>query len=357
MKVGILTFHRCINYGSFWQSHCLAEGLRASGHDAVILDHHSRRVDIAEWRCAFRPTLPHPTPRGDRSGYRRKVRKFFEAFQSLPLSARFPLDAPAAADRCDVVVVGSDEVWNLSHPWYGNVPLFYGEGFHGRLVSYAASFGSQDAALGLDPVWAARLREFETISVRDGSSRAIVEDAIGVRPPLVLDPCLQFPVRVQETQDELIRAPYIAVYGHGFSQEFASQVRRWARRKRLALISIGYRNDWADQQWIDAGPHEFARFVAGAESVVTNFFHGCVFALANTKPFACEESRYRSNKLRGLMATIGGGQRLCIQNAAEASAVAQLGQPLDPAMFDRIEQLRRSSGEYLAGALAIQPES
>jgi hypothetical protein len=27
-RVGVLTFHRCINYGSYWQARCLVEGLR-----------------------------------------------------------------------------------------------------------------------------------------------------------------------------------------------------------------------------------------------------------------------------------------------------------------------------------------
>ena len=40
--------------------------------------------------------------------------------------------------------------------------------------------------------------------------------------------------------------------------------------------------------------------MAAAESVATNFFHGCIFALLNNKPFACVGSAYRSNKLRGL---------------------------------------------------------
>src|SRR5690349_8232637 len=42
LKIGVLTFHRCINYGSYWQARCLVDGLRARGHDAVLLDHHSR---------------------------------------------------------------------------------------------------------------------------------------------------------------------------------------------------------------------------------------------------------------------------------------------------------------------------
>lgn len=356
MKIGILTFHRCINYGSYWQGRCLAEGLRAAGHDVVILDHDSRRINIAEWRCAFRPTLPRATRPEDHGNYRQKIRRFFRAFRSLPLSRRFQLEAPDGAEPCDLVVVGSDEVWNLSHPWYGRYSLFYGDGFGGqRLISYAASFGSHDAALGLAPEWAEKLRGFQRISVRDESSRSIVENAIGLRPQLVLDPCLQFPVVPEDPDGEPPQQPYAVVYGHGFSEAFAAQVRRWAKRRGLRLVSIGYRNDWADQQWIDAGPHEFAHAMAGAEAVATNFFHGCVFALGNAKPFACEESRYRSNKLRGLTTMLGAGQHLSPENAPASCIGALLGEPLDPAILERIGHLRRRSGEYLDLALAGRP--
>ena len=357
MKIGILTFHRCINYGSYWQARCLAEGLRVTGHDVVILDHGSRRIDAAEWKCAFHPTLPSATPKADRPCYRRKIRRFLHAIDSLPLSGRFQLDHPVEMECVDVVVVGSDEVWNLFHPWYGGCALFYGDGLRAqRLVSYAASFGNYDASCGLAQVWAERLRMFERISVRDAHSRAIVENAIGVEPELVLDPCLQFPLEAGEHDGEHGRdessGAYVAVYGHGFSAAFVAGVRRWARRKKLALVSIGYRNDWADRQWLDAGPLEFARCIAGAEAVATNFFHGCVFALAHGKPFVCEGSRYRWNKLRGLMAKVGGERHLLAEDTPADVYDGLLGEPLDPDIPQRIEQLRRSSQRYLERALA-----
>lgn len=127
LKIGVLTFHRCINYGSYWQARCLAEGLQAMGHDAVILDHESRQVNLAEWKCAYRPVLPTHVPESDYPLYRKKIEKFFEVFETMPLSPRFELDNPASMEDYDAVVVGSDEVWNLYHPWYGKHPLFYGE--------------------------------------------------------------------------------------------------------------------------------------------------------------------------------------------------------------------------------------
>ncbi|HYE43800.1 MAG TPA: polysaccharide pyruvyl transferase family protein, partial [Caulobacteraceae bacterium] len=286
-KIGVLTFHRCINYGSYWQARCLVEGLRRRGHDAVLLDHHSRTVDRAEWKCAFRPTLPTRPPREDYPLYAAKARRFFEAFAALPLSAPFALEDPAAMEPVDLAVVGSDEVWNLRHPWYAGYPLFFGDGLKaGRVVSYAASFGNHDAAEAIGEPWARRLERFAAIGVRDENSRDLVRRAVARDPALVLDPCLQFS-RVCRRTAGAAAAGEVLVYGHSFPDWFVETVRKWAHARRLRLVSLGYRNDWADEQRLAAGPEEFAQAMADAGAVVTNFFHGCVFALVNQKPFVC----------------------------------------------------------------------
>src|SRR5881628_393331 len=102
-RIGILTFHRCINYGSYWQARCLAEGLRGMGHDAELLDHDSPEATRAEWRCAFQPQLPWRTPRADYPLYAAKTRRFLAAFDALPLSRRFPIDRPEQAGSYDLI--------------------------------------------------------------------------------------------------------------------------------------------------------------------------------------------------------------------------------------------------------------
>jgi hypothetical protein len=371
-KIGVLTFHTCINYGSYWQARCLVEGLRARGHDAVLLDHVSRRVNRAEWRCAFRPTLPTPTPKTDYPHYRRKVRKFFRAFDTLPCSPCFDLDNPADMETCDVVVVGSDEVWNIMHPWYGGCALFYGSGIQAeQVISYAASFGSYPASRGLDSYWADLLRRFEWVSVRDDNSLCMIKNALGFAPDMVLDPCLQFPQEVDLphpnpspyngeglTDNPLFSErgwsgePYAGVYGHNFSPRFIEEARRWAKARGIRLVSIGYRNDWADEQWLDAGPEEFALFMCQAEAVLTNFFHGCVFALLNTRPFICEPSGYRSFKVQGLMRTLGAEEHLLTEDTSPDAYDTAIGEPLDTDILRRIIDLRQASDAYLDKALA-----
>lgn len=84
--------------------------------------------------------------------------------------------------------------------------------------------------------------------------------------------------------------------------------------------------------------------MAGAAAVLTNFFHGCVFALLNDKPFASAPSAYRFNKVRDLADALGAHAHL-VQPGAGFDAV--LDAPLDPAIGARIAALRADSHAYL----------
>jgi hypothetical protein len=305
-----------------------------------------------EWKCAFRPTLPIPVPQGDHALYKQKMEKFFCAFESLPLSPRFPLDQPEEMEDYDTVVVGSDEVWNLFHPWYARCALFFGDDVKAkRLISYAASFGTYHAWNGLNQEWADRLRNFDSISVRDENSWWVIKSALEFEPDVVLDPCLQFPPQ-PEGPWRGPQQPFIAVYGHNFSENFMRQARRYADARRLPLVSVGYRNDWADGQWIEAGPHDFAHFMARAEAVVTNFFHGCVFSMLNAKPFVCEPTSYRSNKIMDLIAGLGAQKHMVSYESPAEIYDACLSKLIAPEILQKIESLRSASNSYLDKALS-----
>jgi hypothetical protein len=352
-KIGVLTFHRCINYGSYWQARCLVEGLRAMGHDAVLLDHDSAAVNRLEWRCALDPQRPARAPAGDRARHARKTRRFLAALEELPRSTRFELDDPHPLQPWDIVVVGSDEVWNLNHPWYAGHAVFYGSGLKaGRLVSYGASFGNQQASDGLPLYWADALSNFSLISVRDQNSARLVRDAIGHEPELVLDPCLQFPSAIERVETPPVGPSYLAIYGHSFPGWFADAVRGWATGAGCRLLSIGYRNDWADEQLIAVGPRRFAQLMAGATAVATNFFHGCIFALLNGEPFACASSEYRANKVTDLMRLVSAERHLVTEASDSARLHRLLGDPLEAGIPSRIACLRLQSREFLERAIA-----
>lgn len=350
-KIGVLTFHKCINYGSYWQARCLVEGLRREGFDAELIDHHSERIDRAEARCALQPMLPVRSARDHRRGYAAKVRKFLKAFARLPLSAPVPLEQPDKMADYDAVVVGSDEVWNLSHPWYGGARMFYGDGVKApRLVAYAGSFGSYSCHWGLDEYWAGLLKGFDALSVRDRNSYWLVNGTTGREPPLVLDPCLQFADLIDAEGCD--GEPYALIYGHSFPEWLVARATRWARTRRLWLRSVGYHNPFADDQLLDAGPLEFARLMRGAQAVITTYFHGCVFALLNRKPFAAATTDYRRNKVSDLAATLAMPARIVDEATPQRAFDRLLDREPPRRVFDRMAEAREQSRDYLRAALA-----
>ena len=118
------------------------------------------------------------------------------------------------------------------------------------------------------------------------------------------------------------------------------------------MISIGYRNAWADEQLISAGPIEFAEMMSGAAAVVTNFFHGCVFALLNGKPWVSVPSDYRAIKIPDLAATVGASDRLIGPDMDPGCFDRLLDTPIQPHVAARIDELRSHSSAFLDAALA-----
>jgi Polysaccharide pyruvyl transferase len=351
MKVGVLTFHNCINYGSYWQARCMVEALRARGHDAELLDHECRAVRQAEVRCALQPKLPERTPRHELGIYASKTRRFVDAISALPLSKRFSLHEPHELGEYDAVVVGSDEVWNFRHPWYGSKPIFWGDGLKTkRLVSYAASFGNHSAWDGIHPAWGRKLSRFSSLSVRDQNSLQLVRGGTDREPELVLDPCLLFPDPARQKAPR--GSPYALVYGYGFPSWLKRLARRWSYSAGVRLVSVGYSNDFAHEQRIDDGPHEFAQLVTGANAVITNFFHGCVFSLLNGKPWATAPSDYRSIKIPDLAATVGAVDRVIDSDTNDGHFAELMSTPLQPRVDARLGELRSRSEAYLDAALA-----
>lgn len=350
--IGLLTFHRCFNYGSYWQARALLEGLGAIGQEAILMDHRSPRVERAERACGLHPTLPMANRLFDGVRYGTKILKFSMAIAALPKTRSFALEDPANWPRFDTVVVGSDEVWNLCHPWYGGCPLFFGEHLRAsRLIAYAASFGSYDARSGLPLRWSQQLKHFQAISVRDQNSFDLIRSTTGRMPSLVLDPCLQFPATVVRESGRRPKEPFIAVYGHTFPDVFGRRVRRVARAWGVPLVSIGYRNPWADRQWLSAGPMDFVQAMSCATAVVTNFFHGCIFALRFKRPFIAAPSEYRSTKIRDLLSLLEADRHQIVDETAKSRIERSLRIPPSAQVFHRIAELRDASTAYLQEAL------
>lgn len=119
-RLGILTFHKCINYGSYWQALCLAEGNRALGHEVELLDHDCKCVRRSEARCALHPKLPERTALAELKLYAEKgspVRESDRPVALIPTIFRSTSPAPPAnmkqssleATKCGISAIPATE--------------------------------------------------------------------------------------------------------------------------------------------------------------------------------------------------------------------------------------------------------
>jgi hypothetical protein len=201
-----------------------------------------------------------------------------------------------------------------------------------------------------DP-WARQLADFDLLSVRDEHSRDIVAATLGREPQLVIDPCLAYPPRAESARWAGPEPRFLLIYGHNFSDSFARHVTAWARKHSLPTVSIGYRNDWADRQWITADPEEFSAAMSAADAIATNFFHGCVFSLNAKKPFACESSPYRRRKIQELLKLLRAEDRLLDESPSADRFESALNQPPDEGVSRRTVELRGSARAFLQRAI------
>ena len=190
----------------------------------------------------------------------------------------------------DLLVFGSDEIWNLGRSAVADYPALWGSGIEGGArISYAPSANGADlssAACADD--FKRSLLGFSQLSARDSATQTSVRELTGRDVELVCDPTLLLDVdRYRELEVEPSPSNYLLVYSYGvnMTKDDVTVIRDFARDRGLRLVSAGFCLPWCDVS-IPAGPFEFLGLMDKAEYVVTDTFHGTVFASIYHKRFA-----------------------------------------------------------------------
>lgn len=313
MKIGILTTHDSTNYGAQLQAYALQRVLVDLGHDVRVID--------------FRRN-----PNGKRlkrhvtESRRLKLRRMFsfaggwvDLFRRLSaerfLKSKIQLtqyhmtswqDMQKNIDF-DLIIVGSDQVWN---PEVNDIANYMPSRFTPNgipWISYAASLGVASITDRTRHLFCKQLPLFSAISVRESSSVEILAD-IGICSEHVVDPvvlagkdCWANLAKTQKTEQGRILVYSLAM---GRTIDVAHKVSCFARRENvcadlftegLELLALpspfrprGYVRNLA--HWLrlfstsrvsvhlSAGPIRFLRSLINSEFVITNSYHGLVFA-------------------------------------------------------------------------------
>lgn len=312
MKVGILTWYDVRNYGSVFQAYALQEYIKQLGHDCVILQHDRAKTlklpektkvktikDALKW-------IRNQTPN-------RKLNKkseldkqnSFEVFRTKYLSIGDSYDRES---NLDCVIIGSDQIFDIKYFFYD---FQFGHGINCSNVSaYAPCFG-ETVLEGLDKSSNYNsvkkgLNNMKAISARDKNTQEIVEALTNMNAPLVLDPTLLYEFKEEKSRwtRKLVEEPYMIIYSWGGStttDEFRINVKAFAEKNNLKIVSIGDYRSWCDYNFASATPIEFFELFMHTKMVITNMFHGTCFSLINKKPFYSMSMPHNKNKLEGLL--------------------------------------------------------
>ena len=199
-----------------------------------------------------------------------------------------------AAQSYDVILSGSDQLWNKNITGEDMAYFFPFE--HKRKISLSSSFGTRSISAERSSEITPYLREFRFISVREKTAKRILDqlkdDSWKSDIHITLDPTLFLSMEDWSTYQTQVKSlplgGYILTY-YMIETPLLRQITEILKRQTgLPVVNIKP----SKRQMIahegmnlpDLGPGEFLNCYAGARYVVTNSFHGTAFAVNYGKP-------------------------------------------------------------------------
>lgn len=360
MKVGILSMQRIDNYGSLLQSYALKSMIESLGHDVGFVD--IRKGDTSKASCVPDNSVAKIREGVSKPNYLFKLKEMlltdraFSGFRRKALGMDVGINADGSL--YDVVVIGSDEVFNYSPAcsWGFSDQLFGATGSK-KTISYAASCGysrSEDVFEDHRGALVNALQSLSAVSVRDENTKKFVsglgrEDAV-----INLDPVL-----VYDFSSELARVkkknPDNILLVYGYTNRFRDQseitaIKEYAATNGLVTVCVGGWQWWCDK-YLCPGPFEVLSLFRDAHAVVTDTFHGTIMAAKFNKPLAVFLRPSNVNKLGDLV------QRVHI-DSAQVRTASELSEVLDAvpdysAFNTEIALQSKVTRDYLARNLGV----
>ena len=291
MKIGVISSYACIytanNYGALLQYYALQVYLKRRGCYAfwirTLLPHSSLRIILRH--------LKHYRSLKLLSAYFKCHRAFFDfVSRYLNLSEQTYCGNENLKQNCpfaDLYITGSDQVWGGIQP--ENYLCFVKD--NSKKVAYAASFGRSDLTdkqWHIIPQW---VRSFRAVSVREKSGVDICHK-MGVEALHLLDPTLLIDAQdYPEASNSPL--PKDGLFGYflninSLADIHIVELEKFAQNHQLSfnIASCQYSERFFDaDHLIFPSPEEWLCCYKQAKYIVTNTFHGTVFALIYHKPF------------------------------------------------------------------------
>lgn len=311
-KIGIITFHRALNYGAVLQAFALQEYLSES-NIVKILDYRCASIEDAydpkalSIRQKIIKTLASflfPKFHFDIKVRNRKYKAFSDRYLFLTDSLSSET-LPRLNQSFDFFVAGSDQIWN---PEYTNFDKNYFLSFadENKKISYAASFGKNNFDSDILDFFRNNLLGFPFLSVREKTGKQLIQqitnrdDLFVVCDPVFLLSKTKWVESLSLNENFRRNKDYILIYcvqKPELSLDFARSLAKNEHLKIIYVDQIASRKRLKGIKTINnLGPVDFLNTLLNAKYVVTTSFHGLAFSLLFHKEVFFELSKRENNK-------------------------------------------------------------
>lgn len=332
-KIGVLTFHRSNNTGAYIQCYALVKQLKEDfpEHEIEVIDYCTKNVllnytwhlkeylflsemcdthNIKEYilRVLKRAArlIMNPQLLKDRK-YEQTV--FEKCREHLPLSSERMVSNDIcdfekfAGGKYDVVIVGSDCVWQYINYPFPNAYLLSGEIAKVKMSYAACAYKMKINEMRDGDINEMKnaLSSFQYLGVRDIETERLL-DKLSLSGKHNCDPSFllnieEIPVDMENLRSKLVKA------GVDFNRKVIGlqvsnrHVGKWIKNifnsDEYQIVSIRIRNPYAEKFLDFLSPFEWSRVFAFFSFTVTDFFHGTLLSLINgTYPLAFDSGFY-----------------------------------------------------------------
>jgi len=286
-KIGILTFHRSINYGAQLQAYALQKTVSDLGADCELVDYICPAVTDPYKPIYINKKDPVKTLLKSLVMWNRRLRKArsFESFQNKIIKSKeqyTPETIGQAKDKYSKFITGSDQVFS---PWCAEFDPAYFLTFADdkKKFSYAASFATKEIPEDKKEEFSKRLEGFQKISVREKEGVGLVKDLCNKEAVVNLDPTF---LLTAEKWGEIAECdcnePYVFVYSVMPHYDLVKFARKLAQENNMKVIFVNEAPHFPDKniEYKRSVPVEkFIGYIKNASYVVSNSFHATAFSV------------------------------------------------------------------------------
>ncbi len=323
-KVGIMTFHRAINYGAVLQAYALNRKLNELGFDCTTIDFVCEAVEIqyqyrgrrkcTSWKNFVAHNLTCLLHRKKKA----RMESFRERIPQSPQCSHRTIAEIAA--EYDILVTGSDQVFNpVCHK---DDPAYYlSFATRQKKVAYAASLGSVAPYVSSRLDTTALLSDFAKLSFREIDAAEHVSKQLSRECQTLVDPVwLLSKDEWCEVAGKKKPNKFIFVYNlmdYPYMCAFVKKLRQLTGYNVVAASGTILGDTMyagCAQNVSNCSPEEFLAFIRDAQYVVTDSFHGTSFSILMQKPFfaALNPASQNTNSRISMVLKTAGLESRCI---------------------------------------------